>query len=85
MLFPAALILFALGMEWVEKDVRGLVLPEDQVQEFMDQADPAEVGSLATTSTSEAIARFKSRRVRSEDIDDADEVTEAAGLARRAG
>jgi hypothetical protein len=72
MLFPAALILFALGMEWVEKGVRGLVLPEDQVQEFMDQADPAEVGALATTSTSVAIAKFKSRRVRADEFDDDD-------------
>lgn len=63
-LFPVLLMLFALAMERVEFRLRRLTVPEQEIQEFLDEANTAEVAALAQHSMPEALARFRVRRKR---------------------
>ncbi|NKY50155.1 hypothetical protein HGA08_08040 [Nocardia vermiculata] len=46
-LFPVALMLFALSMERVENRLRKLLEPGEEVQQYLDRASNAEVNELA--------------------------------------
>ncbi|MFE4503653.1 hypothetical protein ACFRFQ_27685 [Rhodococcus sp. NPDC056743] len=61
-LFPVLLMLFALAMERVERRLRRLSVRENEVAEFLDQAGPDDVASLATDGFPHAFARFHLRR-----------------------
>ncbi|KAA0024469.1 hypothetical protein [Antrihabitans cavernicola] len=61
-LFPVLLILFALAMERVESRLSRLNVREQEVQEFLDRANTAEVAALAQGSMPDALARFQRRR-----------------------
>lgn len=63
-LFPVLLMLFALAMERVEFRLRRLTVREQEVQEFLEEANNAEVAALAQESMPEALARFQRRRMR---------------------
>ena len=63
-LFPVLLMLFALAMERVELRLRRLTVPEQEVAEFLEEANTAEVAALARHSVPEALARFQRRRTR---------------------
>lgn len=61
-LFPVLLMLFALSMERVERRLRRLSVREHEVAEFLDQAGPDDVASLANDGFPHAFARFHLRR-----------------------
>ena len=66
-LFPVLLMLFALAMERVEFRLSRLNVREQEVQEFLDQADSTDVATLAKGSMPDALARFHLRRSKSAD------------------
>lgn len=47
MFFPVLLMFFALLMERVENRLRKLLEPEEEVQQYLDQASEAEANELA--------------------------------------
>ncbi|WP_407442556.1 hypothetical protein [Rhodococcus sp. (in: high G+C Gram-positive bacteria)] len=63
-LFPVLLTLFALAMERVESRLSRLSVREDEVEEFLDQADQGDVAALAREGFPRALARFHRRRRR---------------------
>jgi len=63
-LFPVLLMLFALAMERVEFRLSRLTVREQEVQEFLEEANNAEVAALAKQTMPEALARFQRRRTR---------------------
>ncbi|NLV78183.1 MAG: hypothetical protein GXY65_02340 [Rhodococcus sp.] len=64
-LFPVLLMLFALAMERVESRLSRLSVREQEVEEFLDNADHADVATLAREGFPGALARFHRRRRRS--------------------
>ncbi|NEW42673.1 hypothetical protein GV794_24945 [Nocardia cyriacigeorgica] len=68
-LFPVALMLFALGMERVENRLRKLLEPDEEVQLYLDKASNAEVKELTKLGLPAAVARMRRRRSRTEDLD----------------
>ncbi|WP_280235063.1 hypothetical protein [Nocardia cyriacigeorgica] len=68
-LFPVALMLFALGMERVENRLRKLLEPDEEVQLYLDKASNAEVKELTRLGLPAAVARMRRRRSRTEELD----------------
>nr|WP_067648125.1 hypothetical protein [Nocardia harenae] len=68
-LFPVAMMLFALGMERFESRLRKLVEPDEEVQQYLDKASNAEVSELTKLGLPAAVARMRKRRSRTEDLD----------------
>ncbi|AVH21203.1 hypothetical protein IU438_14900 [Nocardia cyriacigeorgica] len=68
-LFPVALMLFALGMERVENRLRKLLEPDEEVQLYLDKASNAEVKELTKLGLPAAVARMRRRRSRAEEMD----------------
>lgn len=62
MLFPVLLMAFALSMERVESRLRRLVVEEEEVEQFLDQASPAEVDTFVREGLPNALVRFHRRR-----------------------
>lgn len=63
-LFPVLLMLFALAMERVESRLSRLSVREQEVEEFLDNADHVDVAALAREGFPGALARFHLRRRR---------------------
>ncbi|SED80882.1 hypothetical protein SAMN04490240_4788 [Rhodococcus pyridinivorans] len=72
-LFPVLLMLFALSMERVEARLSRLSVREQEVEEFLDKADQADVAALAREGFPGALARFQRRRRRGPSTDGADD------------
>lgn len=68
-LFPVAMMLFALGMERFESRLRKLVEPDEEVQQYLDKASNAEVRELTKLGLPAAVARMRKRRTRTDDLD----------------
>ncbi|UGT59531.1 hypothetical protein [Nocardia asteroides] len=68
-LFPVAMMLFALGMERFESRLRKLVEPDEEVQQYLDKASNAEVSELTKLGLPAAVARMRKRRSRTEELD----------------
>ncbi len=62
MLFPIALMLFALVMERVENRLRKLLEPDPEVQQYLDRATNAEVSDLTKLGLPAAAARPRRTR-----------------------
>ncbi|MBL1073604.1 hypothetical protein JK358_04290 [Nocardia sp. 2] len=60
-LFPIALMLFALVMERVENRLRKLLEPDPEVQQYLDRATNAEVSDLTKLGVPAAAARARRR------------------------
>lgn len=60
--FPVLLMVFALSMERVEQRLRRLAVEEDEVEQFLDQANPAEVNTFVREGLPSALATFQGRR-----------------------
>jgi hypothetical protein len=61
-LFPVLLMLFALAMERVEFRLSRLHVREEDVAEFLETANDAEVRTLAKVGLPDALARLQRRR-----------------------
>lgn len=59
---PLAVMLFALFMERVESRLRHLAVQEDEVEEFLEQAQPNEVKALYGHGIGRALEMFRLRR-----------------------
>lgn len=57
MFFPVLLMFFALLMERVENRLRKLLEPEEEVQQYLDQASDAEANELARLGLPQAAPR----------------------------
>ncbi|MFC8044504.1 hypothetical protein [Nocardia sp. NPDC057353] len=68
-LFPVAMMLFALGMERFESRLRKLVEPDEEVQQYLDKASNAEVSELTKLGLPAAVARMRKRRSRTDELD----------------
>lgn len=68
-LFPVALMLFALVMERVENRLRKLLEPDEEVQQYLDRATNAEVSDLTKLGLPAAAARTRRRRTSSDAMD----------------
>lgn len=60
---PLMVLLFALFMERVESRLRPMTVHEDEVEEFLDQAQPNEVGALYGSGIGRALELFRLRRL----------------------
>jgi hypothetical protein len=60
-LFPVGLLLFMLLMERVEHPLRNVTLERD-VEQFLDQANPAELDTFVRDGSEPAINQFRARR-----------------------
>lgn len=60
--FPVLLMLFALSMERVESRLKRLSVEEDEVEEFLDSANPAEVNTFVREGLPRALTMFRLRR-----------------------
>ncbi|UYP19330.1 hypothetical protein OED52_01755 [Rhodococcus sp. Z13] len=72
-LFPVLLMLFALSMERVEARLSRLSVRQQEVEEFLDKANHADVAALAREGFPGALARFHRRRRRGADTDEVDD------------
>jgi len=63
-LFPVLLMLFALAMERVEHRLSRLTVREQDVAEFLETANPAEVSTMHRIGLPDALSRFHRRRHR---------------------
>lgn len=68
-LFPVVLMLFALFMERVENRLRKLLEPEEEVQQYLDQATNPEVDELAKIGVPAHAARNRRRRSSGDELD----------------
>jgi hypothetical protein len=59
---PLVIMLFALGMERVEARLKNLTIRENEVEEFLEQAQPEEVRALAGYGIGRALELFRLRR-----------------------
>lgn len=65
LLFPVLLMIFMLVMEHIEEPLTRVALERD-VEEFLDNANPAELDTLVREGPVSAMSRFRSRlRLRS--------------------
>ena len=62
LLFPVLLMIFALLMGRVEERLQPTTVTEDQVGEFLDQAEPDEVNTFIREGWAGGLARFRLRR-----------------------
>ena len=60
--FPVLLMLFALSMERVESRLRRLSVEEDEVEEFLESANPDEVNTFVREGLPRALTKFRLRR-----------------------
>lgn len=63
-IIPLVIMLFALGMERVEARLKNLTIRENEVEEFLEQAQPDEVRALYGYGIGRALELFRLRRVR---------------------
>ncbi|NUS42389.1 MAG: hypothetical protein HOQ24_01645 [Mycobacteriaceae bacterium] len=82
MLFPALLILFAVGMERFEARLARLTVPEQEVTRFLDGATLEEVAALADRGMPDALERFHRRMGHEDDLYPDEHIDKA--LSRRA-
>lgn len=68
-LFPIALMLFALVMERVENRLRKLLEPDPEVQQYLDRATNAEVSDLTKLGLPAAAARPRRARTAAKGMD----------------
>ena len=61
-IIPLVIMLFALGMERVEARLKNLTIRENEVEEFLEQAQPDEVRALAGYGIGRALELFRLRR-----------------------
>lgn len=61
LLFPLGLLLFMLVMERVEQPLRAVAIERD-VEQFLDEASPAELDAFVREGSGPAITRFQQRR-----------------------
>jgi hypothetical protein len=59
---PLLIMFFALGMERVEARLRQVAVAEKDVEEFLEQARPDEVGALFRQGIGRALELFRLRR-----------------------
>ncbi|MGH3450354.1 MAG: hypothetical protein ACRDQW_06410 [Haloechinothrix sp.] len=62
-LVPLIVMLFALFMERVESKLRNMTVQETEVEEFLEQARPNEVGALYGQGIGRALELFRLRRL----------------------
>jgi hypothetical protein len=60
---PLAILFFALFMERVESRLRHMTVQENEVEEFLEQAQPNEVKALYGHGIGRALELFRLRRV----------------------
>jgi RNA:NAD 2'-phosphotransferase (TPT1/KptA family) len=60
---PVALLLFALAMERVESRLQHDVVAEEEVEQFLEQAEPSEVRALYGHGIGRALEMFRLRRL----------------------
>lgn len=68
-LFPMALMIFALGMERLENRLRKLLEPDPEVQQYLDKASNAEVDELTELGVPTGVADMRKRGSRRGDLD----------------
>lgn len=61
---PLLIMLFTLAMERVEHRLRKVMVAGDEVEEFLEQAQPEEVGALYRGGIGRALELFRLRRRR---------------------
>ncbi|MEP9391927.1 hypothetical protein ABLE94_06640 [Gordonia sp. VNK1] len=62
LLFPAVLMLFALGMEKVQAWTDKVTVNRDNVEEFLEGAEPQHVDTLAREGMPAALDELRNRR-----------------------
>jgi hypothetical protein len=62
LLFPLLLLIFAVLMERLEARLRNVSVTEDEIEEFLDQAQPEEVNTLFREGMGRALDVFRLRR-----------------------
>ncbi len=62
LLFPLLLLLFAVVMERVEARLENGSVSEDEIEEFLDQAQPDEVNTFISEGLARALDLFRLRR-----------------------
>lgn len=62
LLFPAVLMLFALGMEKVQTWTDQVTVNRDNVEEFLESADASDVDTLAREGMPAALDELRNRR-----------------------
>ena len=62
LLFPAVLMLFALAMERLQMRTDRLSVSRDNVEEFLQSADPSDVDTLAREGFPAALDELRERR-----------------------
>lgn len=60
---PLVILFFALFMERVERRLRNITVQENEVEEFLEQAQPNEVGALYGQGIGRALELFRLRRL----------------------
>jgi hypothetical protein len=60
---PVALLLFALAMERVESRLQHDVVAEEEVEQFLEQAEPSEVRALYGHGIGRALEMFRLRQL----------------------
>lgn len=60
---PLIILFFALFMERVESKLRNVTVQENEVEEFLEQAQPNEVGALYGQGIGRALELFRLRRL----------------------
>ncbi len=62
---PLVVLMFALFMERVESRLRNVTVKEEDVEEFLEKAQPNEVGALYGQGIGRALELFRLRRLSS--------------------
>jgi hypothetical protein len=62
LLFPALLMVFAVLMERLEARLHNVSVTEDEIEEFLDQAQPDEVNTFIREGLGRALDVFRLRR-----------------------
>lgn len=63
LLFPAVLMLFAMGMDKVQSRIDRSAVSRDEVEDFLDSADAQNVQTLAREGMPAALDELRDRRV----------------------
>ena len=61
-LFPLLLMVFAVLMERLESRLHNVSITEDEIEEFLDQAQPEEVNTFVREGWGRALDVFRRRR-----------------------
>jgi hypothetical protein len=62
LLFPVLLMIFAVLMERLEARLQNVAVTEDEIEEFLDHAQPEEVNTFVREGWTRALAVFRLRR-----------------------